>query len=134
MPEPTLRRIMCVEDDADIQMILEMALVDLGGFDLHLCSDGASARIALQEQQPDLILLDLLLPDTDGPTLFGEITTAKPEVPVVFITAAGAQHADRRLSGLKSAGLIGKPFNPMTLASQLSDIFNRFHGVAEPNT
>lgn len=131
MSEPRLRRILCVEDDTDIQMILEMALADLGGFDLHLCSDGASARIAVQEQQPDLILLDFLLPDTDGPTLHKEITAKRPDLPIVFITAAGAQHADRRLSGLKTAGLIGKPFNPMTLASQLNDMFNRFHGLAE---
>lgn len=127
MAEPTLRHILCVEDDVDIQMIIEMALVDLGGFELRLCGDGASAHKALQEQLPDLILLDLLLPDTDGPTLFAEIAAAFPALPIVFITAAGAQHADRRLGGLKTAGLIGKPFNPMTLAAQLSEMFQLFH-------
>lgn len=65
--------IVYAEDDPDIQMIAEMALADIGGHKIHLCNNGVEAVAMLERIQPDLILLDVMMPEMDGPTAFIEL-------------------------------------------------------------
>jgi len=62
-----LQRILHVEDERDIQVIVKIALVDMGGFDLLVCSSGEEALVEAEEFSPDLILLDVMMPDMNGP-------------------------------------------------------------------
>jgi len=115
--------ILYVDDEADIREIVQMALELDPTITLRLCASGGEA-LALQaagEPPPDLLLLDVMMPDMDGPTTLlrlreNPVWSAKP---AVFMTAR-AQAADReRFLALGAVGVIVKPFDPMTLGSQV---------------
>ena len=61
-----LKKILYVEDEPDIQMIARVALENVGGFELLVCSSGAEAVEKAAAFQPDLFLLDVMMPDLDG--------------------------------------------------------------------
>ena len=62
-----LRRVMCVEDDPDIRMIIEFSLATLGGYQVCLCPDGRAALTQAPNFKPDLVLLDVMMPGLSGP-------------------------------------------------------------------
>ena len=64
----TLQRILCVEDEADIQAVARMALELVGGFQVQVCGSGEEALRQVQTFAPDLILLDVMMPGMDGPS------------------------------------------------------------------
>lgn len=116
-------RVLYVDDEADIREIVQMALELDPSIDLRLCASGAEALAvqALGEAAPDLLLLDMMMPDMDGPRTLARLREdlAWADVPAVFITAR-AQAADReRLLELGAVGVVVKPFDPMTLARDL---------------
>ncbi|MBO1322857.1 response regulator [Acanthopleuribacter pedis] len=119
-----LRNILCIEDDPDIQMVLNLALTELGDLTVAFCNTAKAALETLAKTHPDLILMDLRLPDSDGHDLFHKIQamTESNPVPVVVITAARASRLSEEI-----AGLIHKPFDPMILAEQLETFFHAFH-------
>lgn len=120
-----LTRILYVEDDPDIQAIAVMVLETINGFILETCTSGSEALEKAVAFKPDLILLDVMMPGMDGPeTLkglrnFPELATT----PVVFMTAKVQPHEVDGYGALGAAGVIAKPFDPMTLAQQLRDIW-----------
>ena len=67
MKDPGLHRILFVEDDPDIQMVGKMALEAIGGFTVLVCNSGIEALARLEEFDPDLVLLDVMMPGMDGP-------------------------------------------------------------------
>lgn len=109
------------EDDPDIRMIASMALEDIGGFELHFCNNGREAVAKLEDLQPDLILLDVMMPEMDGPTAFKELQNRHGDElpPVVFITAKASSQETSRLMELGATSVITKPFDPMTLAENV---------------
>jgi len=122
-----LTRILYVEDDPDIQAIAMMVLETINGFTLTACSSGAEALAKAVGFNPDLVLLDVMMPGMDGPeTLKG--LRAFPELantPVVFMTAKVQPQEVEGYLNLGAVGVIAKPFDPMTLAQQLRDIWLR---------
>ena len=84
-----LVHILLIEDDPDVRTIATIALVDLGGFTLEVCASGAEALAILGNATPQLILLDVMMPDMDGPMTLEEIRRLPldPQPPVVFMTA-----------------------------------------------
>jgi CheY-like chemotaxis protein len=126
-----LNRILYVEDDPDIQAIAIMVLETINGFTLEACSSGSEALAKAVQFKPDLVLLDVMMPGMDGPeTLkglrqFPELATT----PVVFMTAKVQPQEVAAYLALGAVGVIAKPFDPMTLAQELSDIWSR-HAVA----
>jgi two-component system OmpR family response regulator len=126
-----LNRILYVEDDPDIQAIAIMVLETINGFTLEACSSGSAALAKAVQFKPDLVLLDVMMPGMDGPeTLkglreFPELATT----PVVFMTAKVQPQEVAAYLALGAVGVIAKPFDPMTLAQELSDIWSR-HAVA----
>lgn len=122
----TLQRILLVEDEPDIRAVAEIALESVGGFSVRLCADGMAALDALAEFAPDLVMLDVMMPGMDGPATLVELRKL-PEganVPVIFMTAKVQQAEIDGYRMLGAAGVIPKPFDPMTLAERVRDIWN----------
>lgn len=122
-----LTRILYVEDDPDIQAIAMMVLETISGFTVEPCSGGSEALQKAVPFKPDLILLDVMMPGMDGPeTLKGLRNFAELEqTPVVFMTAKVQPQEVQGYLNLGAAGVIAKPFDPMTLAQELRDIWAR---------
>jgi CheY-like chemotaxis protein len=109
--------ILYIDDEPDIREVVEISLGLDPVFAVRSCASGGEGLAATADWSPDLILLDVMMPDMDGPTTFALMRerphTAK--VPVVFMTARAQTHELDRLINLGAAGVIAKPFDPMTL-------------------
>lgn len=119
------RRVLLVDDDADIRFIAEIALARVGGLGVVLAGSAAEARSLLAvDPLPDAVLLDVTMPFVDGPTLLAELR-ADPRyerLPVVFLTARTTLDDVQSYLGMGAAGVVAKPFDPMTLAKQVGEI------------
>ncbi len=125
----TLQRILYVEDEPDIQVIARMALELVGGFQVHVSSSGEAALREVEAFAPDLILLDVMMPGMDGPSTL-QALRALPgmgQVPVVFMTAKVQVNEVAQYCALGALDVIAKPFDPMTLSSQVRAIWDRGH-------
>ncbi|MDP4547664.1 response regulator [Marinobacter sp. MDS2] len=122
--ENDLNKVLYVEDDADIRAIAELALQDVGGFSIALCSSGAEAIKVAPDFQPDLILLDVMMPEMDGPQTLQELRKieATQDTPVIFMTARIQRTEIDEYLSLGALGVIPKPFDPMTLADEIRRI------------
>lgn len=114
-------KVLYVEDDPDIQVIARIALEDIGGFDVRACASGSEALAAIADFQPDLLLLDVMMPGMDGPTLLGRLrkTGNGAGAPVIFMTARVQRSEVDRYRSLGALAVISKPFDPLTLAQQI---------------
>ncbi len=118
---PAPLKVLYVEDDPDIQLIARIALEDIGGFDVRACSSGSEAMAAVADFRPDLLLLDVMIPGMDGPTLLGQLRTTGhgAEAPVIFMTARVQRSEVAHYRSLGALAVISKPFDPLTLAQQI---------------
>ncbi|MCC5452426.1 response regulator [Rheinheimera sp. UJ51] len=122
-----LKRIMHVEDDESIRAVAEIALVDVAGFELLSCDSGASAVAQASDFSPELILLDVMMPQMDGMQTLAALR-AIPElanVPVVFMTAKIQQAEKQHYLDAGAIAVIDKPFEPMALGDRLQQLFEQ---------
>ena len=122
-----LQRILYVEDDPDIQAIAVMVLETIHGFTLEVCSSGNEAVQKAEAFNPDLILLDVMMPNMDGPETLERLREfpTLAVTPVVFMTAKVQPQEVQAYLDLGAVGVIAKPFDPMILADQLREIWER---------
>lgn len=126
MTSAKLTHILYVEDDPDIQTVAQIALEVVGGFQLTICSCGADALGRVQGGlQPDLLLLDVMMPNMDGPTTLAELRKFAPtaNTPVIFMTAKVQTLELEYYKSLGAIGVIAKPFDPMELSSQVNSLW-----------
>lgn len=125
-----LKTILHVEDEPDIQEVARMALESFGGFTVETCSSGEQALAEGPAFNPDLILMDVMMPGMDGPTTMQEMrrTPELKDTPVIFMTAKVMEAELQRFRDLGAADVIAKPFDPVTLADQVKDIWDRIPG------
>lgn len=125
-----LTRILYVEDEPDIQTVARLALETLGGFTVEICSSGSEARSRVPHFQPQLILLDVMMPQMDGPTTLKMLRELSQfsRTPAIFMTAKVQPSEVEYYLGLGAVDVIPKPFDPMTLSSQVQAIWERLHG------
>ena len=121
---PNTQKIMYVEDEPDIQTIARIALEQIGGFTLLVCSSGQEALDQVSDFAPDIILLDVMMPEMDGIETFRQLRTlpACTGIPVVFMTARVQTHEIKEYLDLGAVDVIAKPFSPITLADQVKTI------------
>ncbi len=125
-----LQRILHVEDVPSIQVVTRIALQKLGGFEVLSCSSGQEALEQVRQFAPDMILLDLSLPQMDGIELLRQLCVMidMQHTAVVLLTGQANDPGDaaelRRLGVRK---LLKKPFDPLQLATQLNEIWNAEH-------
>ena len=120
-----LKRILYVEDEPDIQAVAKIALEKIGGFELQVYSLGKEAVANATAFAPDLLLLDVMMPDMDGPATLKALK-ALPELentPVIFMTAKVQASELEGYQALGALDVISKPFDPMTLADQIKSIW-----------
>ena len=116
------RRVLLVDDEDDIRAIAELSLRSIGGWDVRTAASGPEALQVLGGDAFDVIVLDVMMPELDGPSTLGRLREAGVTTPVVFLTAK-VQPADRRaLEEAGAAGLLAKPFDPMRLSDELARV------------
>ncbi len=128
---PKLKRVMCVEDDPDIRMLIELSLAAVGQLDVLCCPSGSVALASITAFAPDLVLLDVMMPGLSGPETLQALRQlpAMQGVPVVFMTAKAMPAEVELLLLHGAAGLIVKPFDPMTLARDLHPFWEHGRGA-----
>lgn len=121
----SLVRIMHVEDDTSIQDVVRVALEIVGGFQVNTCSCGQDALDQFQQFQPQLVLLDVMMPGMDGPTTLKHLQQNfdLSRVPVVFMTAKVQANEIESYKALGAQDVVVKPFDPMTLSGQIRQIW-----------
>ncbi len=127
MSKKNLETILYVEDDPDIQQVALLALEYVGGFSVSLASSGSEALTLAPESQPDMILLDMMMPGMDGlATLEGlRSSQATDAIPVVFMTAKVQGQEIEHYLKAGAVGVIAKPFDPMKLAEQVREFWQQ---------
>ncbi|MCG6935585.1 MAG: response regulator [Candidatus Promineifilaceae bacterium] len=125
MPQTTLQRILYVEDDPDIQAIARVALESVGGFTVETCNSGQIAVTNAADFRPEMLLIDVMMPDMDGPTTLAALRDqpSLADTPAVFITAKVQPDEIEQLQNYGAVDIITKPFDPMTLSDQLRHIW-----------
>ena len=117
-----MRRILIIDDDDDIREVAALSLESVAGWSVYKACSGAEGIRTAEAEQPDAILMDVMMPSMDGPTTFRAMQCS-PEIaniPVVLLTAKVQGVDQRRFAGLGVAGVLFKPFDPLTLADQMS--------------
>jgi two-component system, OmpR family, response regulator len=127
-----LNRIMYVDDDPDLRQIVAMGLKVGGGYTVKVCSSGNQAIAELPGFQPDLLIMDVVMPDMTGPKTVEVMkeTPGFPEVPLVFLTSKVNSNELKQYRALGAIGVIRKPMNPMHITTQVMDIWNK-HSLDE---
>lgn len=120
-----LLRILHVDNEPDLQIILKVALEDLGGYDLLFCHSGEEALLKAPQFLPDLFLLDVMMPGLSGVETLRELWRIPrlKNIPVVFMTGKVEISEIEILLSHGALDVITKPFNPVTLADQLNQIW-----------
>jgi two-component system OmpR family response regulator len=127
LPQRPLERICYVEDDEFAQRIVRVSLEKLGNMIVEVVSDPTRAIEAITRFNPDLVMLDWMMPSMDGPELFRKMKQ-EPELaalPVVFITAKTMPKELDELIALGATATISKPFSPKDLPDQLRAIWSK---------
>ena len=118
-----MRRILIIDDEDDIREVAALTLETTAGWDILTASSGADGIRAAVGAHPDAILMDVMMPGMDGPTTF-RLMQQDPTVsgiPVLLLTAKVQGVDQRRFAGLGVAAVLFKPFDPLTLAAQISE-------------
>lgn len=119
-----MKTALIIDDEEDIRSIARLSLMRVGGFSVREAADGLEGAAVAAEEKPDVILLDMMMPGMDGTAtlhlLRGNPRTAR--IPVIFLTAKMLEEEIMRLRDLGAAGVITKPFNPMTLSADVQRI------------
>lgn len=118
-----VRHVLIIDDEEDIREVVELTLQTVGGWEVTTAVSGIEGLAIAKEQQPDAILLDMMMPDLDG---IGTLTLlrAAPEtqhIPVILITAKEKNVDRSQLALLGVTAIIGKPFDPMTLVAEVAN-------------
>lgn len=118
------RVLVIVDDDPDIREIATLSLEMVQGWTVIAVSSGAEALTVVAREGPDAVLLDVMMPGQDGPATLAALRAQEGtrDVPVVFLTAKAQVRERADLEALGAAGVLAKPFDPMTLGAQLAAV------------
>lgn len=116
-------RILIIDDEEDIRAVAALSLEAIAGWDVITAASGAEGIHKAIQEQPEAILMDVMMPDQDGPTTFRQMQQRREiaHIPVLLLTAKVQGVDQRRFADLGVAAILFKPFDPMTLAQQISE-------------
>lgn len=115
------KSLLLIDDDNDIREVAQLALELDGDWSVTTAASGAEGVELAQAHPPDAILLDVMMPVLDGPSTLAQLRAdaRTRNIPVVFLTAKARPAERDRLRDLAVAGVLSKPFDPLTLASEV---------------
>jgi CheY-like chemotaxis protein len=121
-----MRRILIIDDEDDIREVASLSLEATAGWQALTASSGAQGMEIAAAEQPDAILMDVMMPGVDGPTVFRQMqeNPAIAKIPVILLTAKVQGVDKRRFANLGVAAVFFKPFDPLTLAEQIATALN----------
>ena len=121
--------VVLAEDDLDIQLVARLALKRVG-FAVTVVGNGQEALEAVRAEAPDVILLDWMMPELDGPETCRRLKAdpATSGIPVIFLTAKSQETEIQRGLSLGAAGYVTKPFDALTLGQHIKDIITKSGG------
>jgi CheY-like chemotaxis protein len=122
-----IKNVLMVDDDLSILMIAEISLSKVGRWGVKTVDSGKKALALLSDFKPDVILLDVMMPGMDGPTTFQKLRELEEiaSTPVIFMTAKVQTTEVASYCALGAAGVISKPFDPMTLPNEIRQIVQK---------
>ena len=120
-------KVLVIDDERDVRDIARLSLVRLGSMEVSEAENGQEGLSKAAEEMPDAILLDVVMPVMDGPSTLAALrrNPATAAIPVIFLTAKVVRNDESELADLGAAGIVAKPFNPLTLPSQVREILAR---------
>jgi CheY-like chemotaxis protein len=119
-------RVLVIDDEPDLRLIAELSLSQVGGFSVELAASGAEGLVLARRWTPDVILLDAMMPEMDGPATFAKLAADGQlrSIPVIFVTARVEPRDRAQYLELGAAGVLAKPFDPMTLPDQIISLLS----------
>ena len=129
MSAPALKNVLYVDDDADIGEIVHMSLSLDGDLLVSVCDGGDCALTQMRDARPDLVMLDVMMPGMDGPSILARMRAdaALAHIPVIFMTAKASSSEVARFRDMSAIGVIAKPFDPMALGRRVKALWKTHH-------
>ena len=120
-------KVLLIDDEDDIRKVARLSLARVGKMEVVDAAGGLEGVRRAEDESPDVILLDVMMPGLDGPSTLAALrSNAKTAgIPVVFLTAKAMPAEIERLRSLGVKGVLIKPFDPMTLPAQLRAVLER---------
>lgn len=130
------KRILIVDDEPDIREATQVCLEVSKGWQVMTASSSKEGLAKAISEQPDVVLLDVMMPDMDGLATFAQMQTNPKthHIPVILLTAKTQPDDRHRFAQLAIAAVITKPYDPLTLADQIAEILNRLSRNYEDKT
>lgn len=118
------KQIMVVDDEANIREVVQTCLETLAGWEVVVAGSAREAFAVLESTKPDAILLDVMMPEMDGISFLEQlrINHSNDSLPVIFLTANSSLMQPHKYHSLGALGIIGKPFNPLNLVGEISQL------------
>ena len=126
---PTLQRVLYIDDEMDILRIAKFALKNTAGLEVETHTNGNDAVSLALSFKPDIILLDVMMPEIDGPTTFRTLRAVSElnHIPIIFMTAKVQPSEVDKYIEMGATGVIAKPFDPMELAETIKGYWSEFN-------
>ncbi len=123
-----MARVLVVDDDDTVANVV-VSYLERGGHDATRVADGRAALESIQAYPPDLVVLDLMLPEIDGLEVCRRLRSTVPDLPVIMLTALG--EAEDRIAGLEVGAddYVTKPFSPRELVLRIDSVLRRVSGA-----
>ena len=120
----TTKRILVIDDEDGIREIIQICLEAAAGWEVETAASGSEGLVMAQSMQPDAILLDVMMPDMDGPTTFRQLqaNSATQHIPTILLTAKAKITEQQQFIDLGITGVITKPFKAQDLVNQIREI------------
>jgi CheY-like chemotaxis protein len=122
----TSKRILVIDDEDGIREIIQICLEAAAGWEVLTAASGSEGLAKAQTTQPDAILLDVMMPDMDGPTTFRHLqaNVETEHIPTILLTAKAKISEQKQFIDLGVTGVITKPFKAQELVDQIKEILN----------
>ena len=116
------KRVLIVDDNGN-NLTLEKDLLEVAGFEIFIAQDASSGITLAKKEKPDIIIMDVRLPDMRGSEAARIIRQDKEinNIPIVFVTASVMVEGREEIKDISNSGFIGKPINTRTFAKEISE-------------
>jgi CheY-like chemotaxis protein len=122
----TTKTILLIDDEPNLAEVISICLSSFKGWNVEVANSGKKGLSIVQTVQPDAILLDVMMPEMDGLTVYQALqkNPATQNIPVIFLTAKVQTSDLKKFAELGVVGTIAKPFEPLVIADQITQLLN----------